>query len=72
MNIKNLAKNQMIFGNKGAVWSNRCHIYESQKGILCGTPALSTNWARIEGVKEIGCPKCLEIVQTQSQNITNL
>ena len=48
-----------IFGNKGTVWNNTAHIYESGKGILCGTPALSTNWAKIEGLEEIGCPECI-------------
>ena len=49
----------MIYGNKGNVWTNTAHIFESGKGNLCGTPALATNWARIEGVKVIGCPACL-------------
>ena len=60
MKIQSLKSNQHIFGNKGNVWGNTCHIYQSGVGNLCGTPALSTNWARIEEVKEIGCPKCLE------------
>lgn len=50
-----------IFGNKGCVWSNAAHIYKSSTGILCGTPALSTNWARIEKMPEVGCPKCIAI-----------
>jgi hypothetical protein len=29
------------------------------EGNLCGTPALSTNWARIKEVNTIGCPECL-------------
>ena len=60
MKIEKLAPNQSIFGNKGNVWNNTCHIYQCGVGNLCGTPALSTNWARIEGVKEIGCPECLK------------
>lgn len=52
-------KDVMIFGNKGNVWSNKCHAYY-KGGNLCGTPALSTNWAKIEGIKEIGCPECLK------------
>jgi hypothetical protein len=27
---------------------------------MCGTPALATNWARIENVQTIGCPECIE------------
>jgi len=30
---------------------------------LCGTPALATNWARIEGVQVIGCQDCLKKVK---------
>jgi hypothetical protein len=59
MNVKNLKPNQMVYGNKGNVWTNTAHIFESGKGNLCGTPALATNWARIEGVEVIGCPRCL-------------
>jgi hypothetical protein len=35
---------------------------------LCGTPALSNNWARIEEVKTIGCPKCLVRYNNQPEN----
>ena len=58
-----LKPSQMIYGNKGNVWTNTAHIYESGLGNLCGTPALATNWARIEGVKEVGCPQCLKKFQ---------
>ena len=54
----------MIFGNKGNVWSNTAHIYKSGTGNLCGTPALSTNHARLEGVEVAGCPKCNEVYNT--------
>lgn len=60
MNIKDLKPGHSIFGNKGNVWSNTAHIYKAGEGNMCGTPALSNNWARIEGVQTIGCPKCLE------------
>ena len=59
MNVSDLKPNQTIYGNKGNVWTNTTHIYQSGIGNLCGTPALATNWARIEEVKHIGCPKCL-------------
>jgi hypothetical protein len=60
MKVADLKPNYSVFGNKGNVWSNTAHIYESGKGNMCGTPALSTNWARIEEVEHIGCPTCLE------------
>ena len=60
VNVSDLKPGHMIFGNKGNVWNDTAHIYKSGEGNLCGTPALSTNWARIEEVKTIGCPRCLE------------
>ena len=63
--MKNLKANELVngfyhFGNKGAVWSNETHIAKSgDSGTLCGTPMLSSNWARIENHPEIGCQKCL-------------
>jgi hypothetical protein len=65
MNIKTLNKDQMIYGNKGNVWTNTAHIYQSGKGNLCGTPALATNWARIEGITEVGCPECLKRLEEE-------
>jgi hypothetical protein len=59
MNKKDLKSGYSIYGNKGNVWSNTSHIYKSGTGNLCGTPALSNNWAVIEGVEHIGCPNCL-------------
>ena len=56
-----LKQNYYVFGNKGTVWSNTAHIYQSGNGNLCGTPALSTNHARLEGVEVAGCPKCNEV-----------
>lgn len=41
------------------VWNKTAHIYKSGTGNLCGTPALSTNWAKIEMVDTIGCNECL-------------
>ena len=51
-----------IFGNKGNVWSDECHIHNAPLSgrTMCGTPMLSSNWARIEGMKTIGCQKCIE------------
>ena len=58
MKVSELKPQYSIFGNKGNVWSNTAHIYKSGEGNLCGTPALSTNWAKIEEVEEIGCVEC--------------
>lgn len=55
-----LEKDYSLFGNKGNVWNNTVHIYKQGEGNLCGTPALSTNWARIEGIKVAGCEACLK------------
>lgn len=60
MNASELKSNYSIYGGKGNVWNNTAHIYKSGTGNLCGTPVLATNWARIEGVSEVGCPQCLE------------
>jgi hypothetical protein len=60
VSAKELGKEFMIFGNKGNVWTGTAHAYKNGTGNLCGTPALSSNWARIEGVEEVGCPACLE------------
>ena len=56
--VKDLKVGYSIFGNKGNVWSNSAHIYKNDTGTLCGTPALSSNHARLEGLTEMGCPKC--------------
>lgn len=66
MNIKDLKQGYSIFGNKGNVWSNTAHIYKNGTGNLCNTPALSSNWARIENVEHIGCPECLEIYKKEN------
>jgi hypothetical protein len=60
MKVTELKSNYSIYGNKGNVWNNTAHIYESGKGNLCGTPALATNWAKIEKVEHIGCQDCIE------------
>jgi hypothetical protein len=63
MKTSELKASYYMFGNKGALWSNTAHIAQSGSfsgRTLCETPMLSTNWCRIEGVEEIGCPECLE------------
>jgi hypothetical protein len=60
MSVDQLDNNHYMFGNKGAVWSNKVHIAKSGDAVtLCGTPMLSSNHAKYEGVEYIGCPSCL-------------
>lgn len=62
MKVKDLPKNFYLFGNKGNVWSNTSHIASvGSSTTLCGTPMLSSNWAKIENIQNIGCPSCLKI-----------
>ena len=63
VNIKELGTGYMIFGNKGNVWNNTAHAYKSGTGNLCGTPALSSNHAKYEGIEEVGCPECLKLIK---------
>lgn len=67
MKVQDLKPNYHIYGNKGNVWNNTAHIYKDGVGTLCGTPALSHNWAKEENVQEIGCPKCLEKYQSEER-----
>jgi hypothetical protein len=59
LKVADLKSGYSVFGNKGNVWGDTAHIYKSGEGNLCGTPALSSNWASIEDVELIGCPECL-------------
>jgi hypothetical protein len=60
MKTSELKASYYMFGNKGALWSNTAHIAKSGSSrTLCEMLMLSTNWCRIEGVEEIGCPECL-------------
>lgn len=66
MKVTDLKPNFSIFGNKGNVWNNTAHIYKAGHGTLCGTPALSSNWARLSGLETIGCPQCLKLYAEQT------
>jgi hypothetical protein len=66
---KDLKENYFLFGNKGSVWSNTAHIFKGSEGNLCGTPALSTNWVRIEGVKVAGCQECIDIYNNKLKEL---
>lgn len=67
--VSDLKDGYSMFGNKGSVWNNEAHICEdSSPRTLCDVPMLSTNWCRIEGVQDIGCPKCIE---TYNKHIAN-
>lgn len=71
MKVSELKEGYYMFGNKGTVWNNTAHIAKSgfHGTTLCDTPMLSTNWARIEGLEEIGCPECLaKYKEIQGQN----
>ena len=63
----NLKLKYSIFGNKGNVWADECHIAHADLSgrTLCDTPMLSSNWARIENVNTVGCQKCIEVYQNQ-------
>lgn len=62
MKTEDLKPGYYQFGNKGALWSNETHIaHNGSPTTLCDTPMLSTNWANLEGHKEIGCKDCLAI-----------
>jgi hypothetical protein len=72
MNKNELKSNYYIFGNKGSVWSNACHISKSQSNAtLCGSPMLSNNWAIIEKIEHIGCPKCLKMYELENEPVIN-
>lgn len=60
MHKSQLKKGYSIYGNKGNVWNNNAHIYQSGVGNLCGTPALATNWAGIEGIENALCKDCIK------------
>ena len=58
--------NYYIFGNKGTVWTNQAHAAKTgEVATVCGTPMLSSNWAKIEGIKEVGCPDCLKRLEEE-------
>jgi len=51
-----------LFGGKGDVWSNTAHLsHGGMPTTLCGRPMLSTNWVRINEVKEVGCTECARL-----------
>jgi hypothetical protein len=56
---KDLKEGFSIFGGKGAVWIDNCHISEiGNNSTLCGMPMLNFNYAINE--KEIGCIACIK------------
>jgi len=68
MDVKDLDSNYHHFGNSGAVWGNKTHIAKSGPRTLCGTPMLSSNWARIKNHPTIGCAECLKLYKEETQN----
>lgn len=68
MKTKDLKSNYYMFGNKGTVWSNNAHIAKNGESLtLCGTPMLSTNWARLEELEEAKCERCNELYNEQNK-----
>jgi hypothetical protein len=68
MKIKFISNDLYLYGNKGAVWSNKVHIAQSGSftgRTLCGTPMLATNHAAHEGIQEAGCPECIHMMNKQ-------
>lgn len=59
METSQLKDGYYIYGNQGNIINDSAHIY-GDNGNLCGTPALSSNWAQLDGVTHIGCQKCIE------------
>jgi hypothetical protein len=61
LHIDDVRKGFSIFGNKGAVWGDECHLMADgfNPTTLCGVPMLSTNWAQISKVETIGCEACI-------------
>jgi hypothetical protein len=65
VNVKDLGKDFMIFGNKGNVWTGTAHAYKMGTGNICGTPALSSNHALFADITEVGCPDCLKLLDAK-------
>jgi hypothetical protein len=55
-NTKILTQNDL--SAEGNLLQQLQHIYKSGDGNLCGTPALATNHARLQGVTVAGCVNC--------------
>lgn len=73
MLVQNLKKGFYQFGNKGAIWSNKTHIASgSDASTLCGTPMLSSNWAKITEHQEIHCEECLKKYELATATKTKL
>ena len=74
-----LMSGYFLFGNKGAMWSNECHIANSRYDgrTLCGTPMLSSNyassveWREQYNVTGARCPKCIEAYNPKKAKLVN-
>lgn len=66
-----LQEGYYLFGNKGNVWSKTAHIAKNDWSgrTLCGTPMLSNNWVRIEGITEPGCRDCIRLYKEQTEKV---
>ena len=72
MKTNKLQQGYYMFGNKGTVWENKAHIAHTGSETLCGTPMLSSNWARIEELEEVNCEKCLAVYGKPNSDEWNL
>jgi len=60
---KDLKPGYYVFGNKGAMWSDKAHIAGRGSTTLCGTPMLSSNSCRD---MDPGCPECIDIYRKET------
>lgn len=55
-----LPRGYYIYGNKGAVWSDKVHAVRTGEGTtLCGGFMLANNHAKWQNIDHVGCPDCL-------------
>ena len=59
MKKQNLIDGFYVYGNKGAMWTDKAHIAWRGSTTLCGTPMLATNHAGNAGC-EPKCPACID------------
>jgi len=64
INIKDL-DGYIIYGNKVSAWDNTAHAFKD--GNLCGKPSLADNFAKFQGIDEVGCKDCLKLLKQQEE-----
>jgi len=68
INKDDLMEGYSIYGNKGAVYSDECHILYKDN-LLCGNTGLARNWAVMLKHLTIGCEKCIDVYTTESRDM---